>query len=509
MFKEWLNMDLHEQDVEARISKYFVDFDRLVEEKGFIGVLGRSTGGQVPDRQKMKLRCRILVENLAPTVLQVDVKRLVEMTHRDARTDDVLLYQLIVERVTMQRHFHLMQKETKEPRAAPKARAVSATVAAKTTAAKAEIGGITKPRTSVKVSVEGKVVCWVCKGGHKMRDCPTATDAEKDAAVAAWREQRKSQPERAKHVTERMGKKVVLVNGILEIPLCPDTGSDRNIISRDNLHELKELDAEVTTTPLPEVITVKATGGAEFVCREGTKLDLKLTTAAGPLHHPRVPVIVLEGPEDEFLLGRVTLKEIGIDIDHLLEQMASDGRDGEIIAADGDDLPPVKELIFEAEGEDVSAVMDNLVEQAVTNGFAEEHVEGLRGLVREFPDVFRLHVGNDLAADVESLEVQVVPGATPFRCKLRKYPEWQRAFLREHVQQLMDAGLVRRNNDSRWASAALPVKKANDEYRLTVDYRPVNRLTVPLAAATPNLAVVTQSVKGAYGFGSFDLFKGF
>ncbi|OWZ12849.1 hypothetical protein PHMEG_00013921 [Phytophthora megakarya] len=74
MFKEWFNMDLHVQDIEARVSKYFVDFGRLVKEKGFIGVLGNNEGGQAPDRQKMKLRCRIMVENLSPTVLQVDVK---------------------------------------------------------------------------------------------------------------------------------------------------------------------------------------------------------------------------------------------------------------------------------------------------------------------------------------------------------------------------------------------------------------------------------------------------
>ncbi|OWY97180.1 hypothetical protein PHMEG_00032355 [Phytophthora megakarya] len=46
MFKEWLKMDLHEQDIEARISTYFVDFDRLVEEKGFIGALGRVREGK-------------------------------------------------------------------------------------------------------------------------------------------------------------------------------------------------------------------------------------------------------------------------------------------------------------------------------------------------------------------------------------------------------------------------------------------------------------------------------
>ncbi|GMF65874.1 unnamed protein product [Phytophthora lilii] len=480
-FKEWLIMDLQEQDIQARISKYFVDFDRLVEEKGFLGMLGCGEEDQEPDRQKMKLRCRILVENLAHAVLQVDVKRLVEMTHR-GRTDDVLLYKLIVERATMQHNFHLMQKETKEPRVAAKARTPSATTSAKPPLTKPAAGAATKTKAaaSAPTSRGTTVECWVCKGGHTMRDCPTATEAEKEAALAAWRERRNSKTERAKHVAEDIAKKVVLVNGILEIPLCPDTGSDRNIISRDYLEELKELSAEVATTPLAKAITVKATGGAEFVCREGATLDLKLTTAAGPLHLPRVPVIVLEGPEDEFLLGRVTLKEIGIDIDRLLEQLASGGNDGGISAAEEDDLPPDEELGFDAEDADVAAAMENLVDKAVSNGFDEAHVEGLRRLVREFPDVFRLHIGSDPAADVEPLEVQVVPCAVPFRCKLR----------------------------NRWACAALPVRKSNDEYRMTVDYRPVNRLTVPLAAATPNLAVVTQSVKDAYGFGSFDLLRG-
>ncbi|OWZ12282.1 hypothetical protein PHMEG_00014584 [Phytophthora megakarya] len=407
-------------DIETRISKYFVDFDRLVEEKSFIGVLGSNMGGQVPDPQKMKLSCRILVENLAPTVLQVDVKRLVEMTHRDARTDDVRLYQLI--------------RETKELRAVPKTRAAT-TAAAKTTAVKTESGDAVKPKPSVKASVERKRQCWVCKGGHKMRESPAATDAEKDAAPAAWRGQRKSQLERAKNVAEGINKKAVLVNGNLEIPLCPDMGWDRNIISCGYLNELQDPDAEVTTAPLGEMITVKATGGAEFVCREGATLDLKLTTAGGT--------------EDKFPLGRVTLKEIGIDIDHLLEQLA--------------------------------------------NGL----VDGLQYLINEFFDIFRFHIGNDPPADVEPLEVQVVPGATPFRCNLRKYPERQRAFLREYVQQLVNAGLVRHNNDNRWACATLPVKKANNEYRMTIDYHPVNRSTVPPATATPNLAVVTQSMKGA------------
>ncbi|TDH74373.1 hypothetical protein CCR75_001464 [Bremia lactucae] len=45
-------------------------------------------------------------------------------------------------------------------------------------------------------------------------------------------------------------------------------------------------------------------------------------------------------------------------------------------------------------------------------------------------------------------------------------------------------------------------------FHFIVDYRPVNRLIIPLPGATPNLTVVTRSVIGLYGFGQFDLFKG-
>jgi transposase InsO family protein len=108
------------------------------------------------------------------------------------------------------------------------------------------------------------------------------------------------------------------------------------------------------------------------------------------------------------------------------------------------------------------------------------------------------------------MRVVVRDGAEPYRSATRKYPDMQRAFLREYVRELEENGLVVRNNQSRWASAAHPVRKqGTNEYRITVDYRQVNQRTVPLAGSTPNLAAVTQCVRGAYGFGKFDFFKGF
>ncbi|KAJ0389674.1 hypothetical protein P43SY_011921 [Pythium insidiosum] len=107
----------------------------------------------------------------------------------------------------------------------------------------------------------------------------------------------------------------------------------------------------------------------------------------------------------------------------------------------------------------------------------------MRRLVREYEDVWRTRLGVDEPADVEPLRVQPRDGAKPYRSATRKYPEAQRDFLRRYVKEL--------------------------EAIVTMQAAGLNQCTVPLAGATPNLRAVTQAVRGAYGFGQFDLFKGF
>ncbi|GMF57038.1 unnamed protein product [Phytophthora fragariaefolia] len=202
------------------------------------------------------------------------------------------------------------------------------------------------------------------------------------------------------------------------------------------------------------------------------------------------------------------MKDIGIDVNGLLEQLAG----GSTVAeADHDDITASDpELGFSDETDEIHTVVSKLVDDAVDAGFDSSLAGDLRALVHEYEDVCRLKIGADEPVKVEPMRVALRPDSEPYRSGVRKYPDMQRAFLRTYVQELLDNGLIVRNNNSRWACAALPVRKSGgDGYRITVDYRPVNKMTVPLAGATPNLAAVTQSVRGAYGFGQFDLFQGF
>ncbi|EGZ23258.1 hypothetical protein PHYSODRAFT_487322 [Phytophthora sojae] len=108
LFDDNLKMDMKVQDIGARIAKYFMDFDRIVDVHGLGTWVGRGAVTDAAGRQRVKTRCKLLMTNLFPAVLRVDIERLVAVTHQQAKHDDVALYELIVCRAKSQQHYHSM-----------------------------------------------------------------------------------------------------------------------------------------------------------------------------------------------------------------------------------------------------------------------------------------------------------------------------------------------------------------------------------------------------------------
>uniref|UniRef100_H3H8H0 Reverse transcriptase n=1 Tax=Phytophthora ramorum TaxID=164328 RepID=H3H8H0_PHYRM len=239
-------------------------------------------------------------------------------------------------------------------------------------------------------------------------------------------------------------------------------------------------------------------------CLEKATVVLELVTAAGPVHMRDVECLVLDSDVEELLLGNDAMKSLGIDVERMIEQLA-----GASLLEEKDEFPVGDELIPANSGED--GVLDQLVDEALANGMPGEHVDRLRSLVHEHGDVFRERLGDDPPALVELLKVTLTDDAVSFCCKPRKYAPLQSAFLREYTAELEKRGFIRKNNAAKWACAAVPVRKpgSQTEFRITIDYRPVNKVTVPIAGAMPNLAVVSSSVRGARCFAKFDMIKGF
>lgn len=130
--------------------------------------------------------------------------------------------------------------------------------------------------------------------------------------------------------------------------------------------------------------------------------------------------------------------------------------------------------------------------------------------MEKYEDVFRLHLGRDPPVKAVPMKVILKKDATPIKCKSRRYPPEHREFLRGHVPDLIEAGLVFRNPNSRWYSPPLIVKKPGiGNFRMTVDVRGVNAQTERIAWPMPMLQVVMEELKGANCFFMLDFFKGY
>ncbi len=77
------------------------------------------------------------------------------------------------------------------------------------------------------------------------------------------------------------------------------------------------------------------------------------------------------------------------------------------------------------------------VAEAVQAGYDSEFVTGLRRLLYEYADVFRLKLGHDPPVDMPPLKVHKA-----VRCKARRYSLPQREFMQSHVKELEDAGFI-------------------------------------------------------------------
>ena len=85
--------------------------------------------------------------------------------------------------------------------------------------------------------------------------------------------------------------------------------------------------------------------------------------------------------------------------------------------------------------------------------------------------------------------------AKPVRVPTRRYRPLQAAFPRRKTDEIPRLGLIRRNPESRWASAPLLIpEKGLEQFRLTVDVRPVNSEAEMFSWSMPHLESAIASL---------------
>ncbi|KAE8991466.1 hypothetical protein PF004_g17961 [Phytophthora fragariae] len=494
LFKSKMRLNMTKSDVYARILDYFNEFGEIMRANGLTGCFAGNDGA----REK----CKRLIASLHPAALKAEA------------TEHERQYQrLKVKKRDQSENKKEKFKAKSEPSVEMKKKRPFGSNSSRPPAPDAAPTKLsTKPKTSSGAKSPPSP-CPKCQQMHWLRECPKATDSEKETLRKKLREANQAKRARLKRLGECLpvpGRKVTL-NGVLELPYYPDSGSDYTVICRRHWEQRRTMDPSVVAEDLETPVMNQAFGSNWISANKKTKLHLLIHTAAGPVEPVNaVEVLVVEADDDEFIVGNDLLNVLGIDVDRQLEMLADRGDDetsGDSVGLEADDPPVTASEFSDA---NIFSAVEGLIARAVEKGFPLDKVEQLRTIVHAY-DVWRLELRADPPANVPPLEVRLQDGARPTKCKPRKYPPHIRQFLRDFNSRLVELGLDYENPDSRWASPVLPVKKSADimDLRQTTDYRGPNAVTETMAAVMPILSLVVENASGMEHFGLFDFLKGF
>ncbi|GKE20769.1 putative reverse transcriptase domain-containing protein [Tanacetum coccineum] len=128
--------------------------------------------------------------------------------------------------------------------------------------------------------------------------------------------------------------------------------------------------------------------------------------------------------------------------------------------------------------------------------------------VRGFPKVFLEDLpGLPLARPVE-FQIDLIPGAAPVaRAPYRLAPSKMKE-LSKQLQELSDKGFIRPSS-SPWGAPILFVKKKDGSFRMCIDYRELNKLTVKNRYPLPRIDDLFDQLHGSSIYSKIDLRSGY
>ena len=129
-------------------------------------------------------------------------------------------------------------------------------------------------------------------------------------------------------------------------------------------------------------------------------------------------------------------------------------------------------------------------------------------IVCEYPDVFpeELH---GLPPDREiEFNIELIPGTQPISIPPYRMAPAELKELKGQLQDLLDKGFIR-HSCSPWGAPVLFVKKKDGSFRLCIDYRQLNKVTVKNKYPLPRIDDLFDQLQGSQCFSKIDLRSGY
>ncbi|KAD4981942.1 hypothetical protein E3N88_18613 [Mikania micrantha] len=129
-------------------------------------------------------------------------------------------------------------------------------------------------------------------------------------------------------------------------------------------------------------------------------------------------------------------------------------------------------------------------------------------IVRDYPEVFPEDLNGLPPTRQVEFHIDLIPGATPVAKAPYRLapPEMQELY--NQLQELLDKGFIR-PSFSPWGAPVLFVKKKDGTFRMCIDYRELNKLTIKNRYPLPRIDDLFDQLQGAKHFSKIDLRSGY
>eukprot|EP00762_Andalucia_godoyi_P006147 ANDGO_01708.mRNA.1 Retrovirus-related Pol polyprotein from transposon 412 len=131
----------------------------------------------------------------------------------------------------------------------------------------------------------------------------------------------------------------------------------------------------------------------------------------------------------------------------------------------------------------------------------------LEALIKEYEDIFE----NDLSpvpARVVPMKIDLVPGMTPKAVPPRRQSPAVREIINSEVEAMLEQRIIKPSN-SAYSSPPVVVRKPGKKPRICIDFREINKCTVPLQYPMNHTAALLERMAGKKLFAKLDMKSGF
>ncbi|KAJ9544262.1 hypothetical protein OSB04_023969 [Centaurea solstitialis] len=129
-------------------------------------------------------------------------------------------------------------------------------------------------------------------------------------------------------------------------------------------------------------------------------------------------------------------------------------------------------------------------------------------IVRDFPEVFPEELPGLPPQRQVEFHIDIIPGAGPVARSPYRLAPSEMQELSNQLQELLDKGFIRPSS-SPWGAPVLFVKKKDGSFRMCIDYRELNKITIKNRYPLPRIDDLFDQLQGATYFSKIDLRSGY